>query len=90
MSTADTAFLMVAAESRLQHANALKNVLLRVVDVVAAVSSAVFGPVDRAAAGRRPGCSGSGASPVVRSARSSPGIFRRLCCGGSSALWGCS
>jgi uncharacterized membrane protein YfcA len=44
------ALLMVTAESRLIQANALKNVLLGIGDVVAAAAFIAFGPIDWAAA----------------------------------------
>lgn len=42
--------LMLTVEARLVHANALKNTVLGVADVVAAISFAIFGPVHWAAA----------------------------------------
>ncbi len=44
------ALLMITAEARLSHANALKNVLLGVSDIVAAAAFIAFGPIDWPAA----------------------------------------
>nr|WP_269327484.1 sulfite exporter TauE/SafE family protein [Kineosporia mesophila] len=71
--------LMVTAESRLVHANALKNVLLGVADVVAAVLFAVFGPVDWAAAVLLGlGCLAGGAVGPVIARRLPASLLRRI------------